>query len=152
MREAEANGLSRALGTFLAINVAEPLFALGRWDESLELAERALELSPPTLYQSALRMRLTFVALARGQVEAAAEALSAARKALSDAPYQDQYHLTLAELTVRVRLAADGPAAGLDEAIGVTERYNLSRPPPARLAARDRPRARQRDRPARRRR
>jgi DNA-binding CsgD family transcriptional regulator/tetratricopeptide (TPR) repeat protein len=130
MREAEANGLSRALGTFLAINVAEPLFALGRWDESLELAERALELSPPTLYQSALRMRLTFVALARGQVEAAAEALSAARKALSDAPYQDQYHLTLAELTVRVRLAADGPAAGLDEAIGVTERYNLSRAVP----------------------
>jgi hypothetical protein len=85
MREAEANGLSRALGTFLAMNVAEPLFALGRWDESLELAERALELSPPTLYQSGLRMRLTFVALARGQVEAAAEALSAAR-GLGSAP------------------------------------------------------------------
>jgi len=62
--------------------------------------------------------------------EAAAEALSAARKALSDAPYQDQYHLTLAELAVRVRLAADGPAAGLDEAVGVTERYNLSRAAP----------------------
>ena len=130
MREAEANGLSRALGTFLAINVAEPLFALGRWDESLELAERALELSPPTLYQSGLRMRLAFVALARGQVEAAAEALSAARKALSDAPYQDQYHLALAELTVRLRLAEDGPAAGLDEAIGVAERYDLSRAVP----------------------
>jgi DNA-binding CsgD family transcriptional regulator len=75
-------------------------------------------------------MRLAFVALARGQVEAAAEALSAAREALSDAPYQDQYHLTLAELTVRIRLAADGPAAGLDEAIGVTERYDLSGAPP----------------------
>jgi DNA-binding CsgD family transcriptional regulator/tetratricopeptide (TPR) repeat protein len=130
MREAEENGLSRALGAFLAINVAEPLFALGRWDESLELAERALELAPPTLHQSGLWMRQVFVALASGQVEAAAEALSAARKALSDAPYQDQYHLTLAELTVRVRLAADGPAAGLDEAIGVTERYDLSRTAP----------------------
>jgi len=130
MREAETNGLSRAIGAFLAINVAEPLFALGRWDESLELAERGLELSPPTLHQSGLRMRLAFVALARGQVEAAAEALSAARKALSDAPYQDQYHLALAELTVRLRLAEDGPAAGLDEAIGVAERYDLSRAVP----------------------
>jgi DNA-binding CsgD family transcriptional regulator/tetratricopeptide (TPR) repeat protein len=130
MREAEANGLSRAIGAFLAINVAEPLFALGRWDESLELAERGLELSPPTLHQSGLRMRLAFVALGRGQVEAAAEALSAARKALSDAPHQDQYHLALAELAVRLRLAADGPAAGLDEAIWVTERYNLSRAVP----------------------
>ncbi len=130
MREAEANGLTRALGTFLAINVAEPLFALGRWDESLEVAERALQLSPPVLHQSGLRMRQAFVALARGQVAAAAEALSAARQSLSDASYQDQYHLTLAELAVRFRLAADGPAAGLDEAIGVTKRYDLSRAVP----------------------
>jgi DNA-binding CsgD family transcriptional regulator/tetratricopeptide (TPR) repeat protein len=130
MREAEANGLTRQFGTFLAINVAESLFALGRWDESLELAERALELSPPTLHQSGLQVRLAFVALARGQVEAAAEALSAARRAVADAPHQDQYHMPLAELAVRIRLAADGPAAGLDEAIAVTDRYDLSRATP----------------------
>ena len=66
MREAEVNGLTRALGTFLAINVAEPLFALGHWDESLEVAERALELSPPTLHQGALRTRQGFIAVVRG--------------------------------------------------------------------------------------
>ena len=130
MREAEANGLARAIGAFLAINVAEPLFALGRWDESLEMAEHALELSPPPLHHSALRMRQAFVAVARGQAEAASEALAAARQILSDAPYQDQYHLTLAELSVSARLAADGPGAGLDEATGVVERYDLSRSGP----------------------
>ena len=57
MRDAEATGLARAYGTFLAINLAEPLIALGRWDEALEVIERALELSPPTLHQSALQMR-----------------------------------------------------------------------------------------------
>ncbi len=127
MREAEENGLTRALGTFLAINVAEPLFALGRWDESLEMAERALELSPPTLHQSALRGRQAYVTVARGQAEAAAEALSAARQVLSDARFEYQYHLPLAELTVQLRMVADGPAAALDEAIEVTERYDLSR-------------------------
>ncbi len=126
MREAEETGLTRALGTFLAINVAEPLFALGRWDESLEVAERALELSPPTLHQIALRGRQTYVMVARGQVEAAAEALSAARRVLSDASFEYQYHFPLAELTVRLRMVADGPAAALDEAIAVTERYELS--------------------------
>ncbi len=130
MREAEENGLTRALGTFLAINVAEPLFALGRWDESLEVAERALELSPPALYQSALRARLAFVTVARGQVEATAEALSAARQVLAGAPFDFQYHLPLAELTVQLRMVADGPAAALDEALEVTERHDLSRAVP----------------------
>ena len=126
MREAEENGLTRALGTFLAINVAEPLFALGRWDESLEMAERALELSPPSLHQSALRGRQAYVTVARGQVEAAAEALSAAHQVLSDARFEYQYHLPQTELTVQLRMVADGPAAALDEAIAVTERYDLS--------------------------
>ena len=85
MREAEENGLTRAVGTFLAINVAEALFALGRWDESLEVAERARELSPPTLHQSALWGRQAYVTVARGQVEAAAEALSAAREVRAQA-------------------------------------------------------------------
>jgi len=130
MREAEENGLTRALGTFLAINLAEPLFALGRWDESVEVAERALELSPPSLHRSGLWARQAFVTVARGQLEATAEALAASRQVLSGAPFDFQYHLPLAELTIQFRMAADGPAAALDEAIEVTERYDLSRAVP----------------------
>ena len=127
MREAEANGLTRALGTFLAINVAEPLFALGHWDESLETAERALELSPPTLHQGALRTRQGFIAAARGHAEDAVTALAQARQALADAPFEDQYHLPLEELAVRAFLLADGPDAAWAEAVRVTGRHNLSR-------------------------
>jgi DNA-binding CsgD family transcriptional regulator/tetratricopeptide (TPR) repeat protein len=126
MREAEANGLTRARGTFLAINVAEPLFALGRLDESLEVAERALELSPPTLNQGALRIRQGFIAVVRGNAEDAATALSAAEQALADVPFEDQYHVPLIELGVRIRLMADGPSAALAEALRIIERHDLS--------------------------
>ena len=120
------NGLTRALGTFLAINVAEPLFALGRWDESLEVAERALELSPPTLHQGALRTRQGFIAAVRGNAEDAVTALSQARQALAEAPFEDQYHLPLEELAVRAVLIADGPSAALAEALRIAERHDLS--------------------------
>jgi DNA-binding CsgD family transcriptional regulator/tetratricopeptide (TPR) repeat protein len=130
MRDAETNGLTRGPATFLAGNLAESLSALGRWDEALEVVERALELSPPPLNRSALRMRQVSVAVARGNIEAATEALSDARRALSDAHYQDQYHLPLAQLEAEVRLAADAPAAALAEAAGVVDRYDLSRATP----------------------
>jgi DNA-binding CsgD family transcriptional regulator/tetratricopeptide (TPR) repeat protein len=130
MRDAEANGLARGFGTFLAGNLAESLSALGRWDEALEVTERALELSPAALNRSALRMRQVLIVVARGDIEAATAALSDARRALSDAQYQDQYHLPLAQLQTEVRLAADGPAAALAEASGVLDRHDLSRAVP----------------------
>jgi DNA-binding CsgD family transcriptional regulator/tetratricopeptide (TPR) repeat protein len=130
MRDAEANGLTRGSATFLAGNLAESLFALGRWDEVLEVVERALELAPPPLNRAALRMRQISVAIARGDIEAAAEALSDARHVLSDAHYQHQYHLPLAQLEAEVRLAADAPATGLAEAAGVVDGYDLSRATP----------------------
>ena len=48
--DAERHGLARTGGAFLAINLAEPLFYLGRWDEAAEVAERALDLAPPPLH------------------------------------------------------------------------------------------------------
>jgi DNA-binding CsgD family transcriptional regulator len=127
MRQAEAYGLTRALGTFLAVNVAEGLFMLGRWDEMLEVVDRALEHSPPTLNQIGLWMARVRVTVARGQTQAAAEALSLARRGLSGALHQDQHHLLLAELEVSVRLAADGPAAALTDAVAIADRYELER-------------------------
>ena len=40
-------GLARTSGVTLAINLAEPLVSLGRWDEAAETIERALEFMPP---------------------------------------------------------------------------------------------------------
>ncbi len=40
-------GHARGTGMVLAINLAESLLSLGRWDEAAEVIEHALELSPP---------------------------------------------------------------------------------------------------------
>ena len=58
--DAERHGLARTSGAFLAINLAEPLLYLGRWDEAAEVAERALDLAPPPRTRAAcgsLRVR-----------------------------------------------------------------------------------------------
>jgi ATP/maltotriose-dependent transcriptional regulator MalT len=108
---AEAYGLSRTSGTFLAINLAEPLLALGRWDEAIEVIERATELSPPPLHGSSLHVVAGLIAVARGELDAAAGSAAAARAVLAAAPYKDQHHLPFAQLEIELRLAA-GDAAG----------------------------------------
>jgi tetratricopeptide (TPR) repeat protein len=45
--DAERHGLARTSGAFLAINLAEPLWYLGRWDEAVQVTGRALDLAPP---------------------------------------------------------------------------------------------------------
>jgi DNA-binding CsgD family transcriptional regulator len=130
MRDAEASGLARAMGTFLAINLAEPLIALGRWDEALEVIKQALELVPPPLHRGALRTMQAQVAIARGDLPTAAEAVADARQALPASHYEDQYHLPLAGQETRLRLAADGPGAALAEAAEVLDRRDLSRAAP----------------------
>jgi DNA-binding CsgD family transcriptional regulator/tetratricopeptide (TPR) repeat protein len=64
---AQRMGLAGRWGFFLAFNAAEPLFAIGRWDEADEVLAESAESNPPSerslpLYQ--LRARIT---LARGQ-------------------------------------------------------------------------------------
>jgi DNA-binding CsgD family transcriptional regulator len=126
IRDAEANGLARGGGTFLAINLADPLIALGRWAEALEVVERALELVPPPLHRGALRTMQAQVAIGRADLPAAAQALAEARWVVADARYEDQYHLPLFTQETRLRLAADGPAAALPEAAALLDRYDLS--------------------------
>ena len=54
LRAAGTYGLARTTGAVLAINLAEPLVSLGRWDEAAEVIERALQLFPPRLNRSSL--------------------------------------------------------------------------------------------------
>ena len=69
--EAARYGLARSQGTFLAINLAEPLYSLGRWEEALEVIERALDLSAPTATRASLLQLAGLIALARGEADAA---------------------------------------------------------------------------------
>ena len=109
---AEDYGLFRTSGTFLAINLAEPLMALGRWDEAAEVIEHARELSPPPINQASLDVVAGLIAAARGDAATAARWLAASRAVLDTAAFKDQHHLPLAQLEIDVATAArDGSAA-----------------------------------------
>ncbi|WP_327590787.1 helix-turn-helix transcriptional regulator [Nonomuraea sp. NBC_00507] len=88
--EAAHYGLARTSGTFLAINLAEPLVSLGRWDEALQVIEHALDLTPPAPYRASLQGFVTDIALARGQFDRAEQMLGASRSVLSRGTYRDQ--------------------------------------------------------------
>ncbi|GAA4506598.1 helix-turn-helix transcriptional regulator [Nonomuraea ferruginea] len=87
---AERYGLARTSGTFLSINLAEPLMSLGRWDEALEVIEHALELVPPPPHQTGLRGFATDIALARGRLDQAAELLAAIERIVVRGSFREQ--------------------------------------------------------------
>ncbi|MFB4288162.1 helix-turn-helix transcriptional regulator [Nonomuraea sp. ATR24] len=87
---AEQYGLARSSGTFQAINLAEPLFSLGRWDEALEVIEHALALLPPAPHQASLQGLAADIALARGQADRAEALVASSRKVLSRGAFRSQ--------------------------------------------------------------
>jgi DNA-binding CsgD family transcriptional regulator/tetratricopeptide (TPR) repeat protein len=122
VEEARQYGLARTSGTFLSINLAEPLVSLGRWDEALQVVEHALELAPPAPYRASLQGFATDIALARGQFDRAEKLLEASRSVLSRGNYRDQ--TTLPHLCREIRLlqargqldqAVETAARALDE-------------------------------------
>jgi DNA-binding CsgD family transcriptional regulator len=130
---AQGYGLARATGTFLAINVAEPLAALGRWDEATEVIEHALALSPEPRTRAALRMLAGEIALRRGDLTSAREWATAAAAALAPGRVAGrlagQYHLPLARLEIGLRLAEHGPARAVAAARDAVSRFDLARDP-----------------------
>ncbi|WP_329424141.1 AAA family ATPase [Streptosporangium sp. NBC_01495] len=88
--DAEVYGLARTSGAFLAINLAEPLVSLGRWDEASEVVEHALEVTPPPPYRASLQGLVTDIALARGDLDRAGSLFQASRAALAPGTHRDQ--------------------------------------------------------------
>ena len=122
-------GLARTSGAVLAINLAEPLVSLGRWDEAAEVIERALQLLPPRLSRSSLLRLSGDMDLARGDLDAAAEALASVRAGVDGTRFKDEHQLPLARLETELRLAQGRPAAALTAIEDVLERFDLLRSP-----------------------
>jgi DNA-binding CsgD family transcriptional regulator len=110
-------GLARTSGVILAVNQAEPLVSLGRWDEAAEIIERALEYHPPRVTRSYVWRLAGDLALARGDLATAADRAAAVRAVLEGIQSHDEHHLPLARLETEVRLAQGRPA----EAVAVAE-------------------------------
>jgi len=124
--DAERHGLARTSGAFLAINLAEPLWYLGRWDEAVEVTGRALDLAPPPRTRVGLWIVSGAIALARGDLAVAARRAAASRAVLADRGYDDQHHLPLAKLDIDVALAAKGPGSAVAVAIEALQQYDVS--------------------------
>ncbi len=112
--QAEDYGLARTSGAFLAINLAEPLVSLGRWDEALEVIEHALDLAPPPPYRASLLGFATDIALARGDADRAETQFKEAAGLLSSGFYRDQTILPNLGRELKLRLAGGRQEAALE--------------------------------------
>jgi DNA-binding CsgD family transcriptional regulator/tetratricopeptide (TPR) repeat protein len=120
--------MARCSHILLTINQAEPLFALGRWDEALSVAEagREFQFTSLPLHRSTLTVLVGLIALARGDVGAAGSAAGTAAELLRGSPQEDEYRLPLGLLEMSLRLATGGAGAALKSAAQVIEGYELS--------------------------
>jgi len=112
-------GLARTSGALHAVNLADALIALGRWDEALEVIERTLELAPaPDARAHLLRFR-GVIGLARGDFELPEAAVGEMRDVVSARDTHDVREILPGiGLEIELRLA-QGRAA---DVVSVAER------------------------------
>jgi DNA-binding CsgD family transcriptional regulator len=122
---AREHGLTGRNGTVLAGDLAEPLVALGRWDEAAEIIDRALQLFAQRVYRTYLWRLAGDIALARGDLAAAAECVASIRAVLDDTRYLDQYHLPLVRLETDLALAQARPAEAWSVVQDALDRFDV---------------------------
>ncbi|QFY11224.1 AAA family ATPase [Nonomuraea phyllanthi] len=129
VEEAGLYGLARTSGTFLSINLAEPLVSLGRWDEALEVIEHALDLAPPAPYRASLQGFITDIALARGEFDRAERMLDSSRSVLSRGSFRDQTVLPHLCREIELLQARGQVEAAVERAARVMEERDLPASP-----------------------
>src|SRR6266581_3485132 len=122
-------GLARTYGAVLAGSLAEPLLSLGRWDEANEIIEGALQLFPLRLDRTYLWRLAGDIALARGDLVAAAESVASIKSVLDHTRYQSQYHLPLIRLESQVWLTQGGRAEALSVIQDALDRFDVRQSP-----------------------
>jgi predicted ATPase len=124
--DAERFGIARSSGAFITLNVIEPLFALGRWDEVIDVAERVLDLAPPPRTTVAFWYMMGRIAVARGDYSTAAVMAAACRPVLAGVRYDDQHHPSVGVLETDLKLATEDPAAAVRAAASLLDRFDLA--------------------------
>ncbi len=120
LRLARAYGLVDSIG-WVEANRAESLFSLGRWDEVREAAERLLRSASSTKPRGSASLRLAQLAAARGEPDAAARHLAAARAVYGTRDPIPQYTLPMAQVAVAAA-AAEGRIADVRAELAAAER------------------------------
>ncbi|KPI16906.1 transcriptional regulator, LuxR family [Actinobacteria bacterium OV450] len=83
-------------------NMAESLYSLGRWEEAAEAARRALQVGQSAAPRGSASARLSYLALARGELTEATGRLAAAHTHFGTHDSQPQHRLPLFRLAVGV--------------------------------------------------
>lgn len=97
-------GLSRSSGAMLAGNAAEPMIALGRWDDATQLIDRTLDLDPPARHAWHLLHLKAYLSLWRGDVTAAGAVLDELAARQAGRLIDTQYAVPTANITAWVAL------------------------------------------------
>lgn len=108
-------GLARTHGAMLAGNAAEPLLALGDWDEADRLVHRALELDPPVRHVWHLLRLQSWLQLWRDDLDGAAQSLDELRSRTARRSPPAQYTIPMATVAAELALARDDPDAAWTE-------------------------------------
>ncbi len=126
-QHAEAQGLLRSSGTFLAGNEAEALIALGEWDAALALLDTALGQAPPATSKGHLMVERARLLQRRGDPSAAA-AVEALGQVPVWFPGQSQYLLPVAQTQAEAALDRGEPHEALRLLIDVLGRITTAHP------------------------
>jgi DNA-binding CsgD family transcriptional regulator len=129
LAEAQRYGLSRTSGSVLAVNLAEPLAALGRWTEAAGVLADTFAIRSADPNRAMLWQLGGMVALARGDLAAAAQAAEQTTELLAQVPYRDQTHLPMARLQIGSQAAAGQLAAALAAARTALDAHDLQASP-----------------------
>ncbi|MEU5882691.1 AAA family ATPase [Spirillospora sp. NPDC047279] len=118
---AEEFGAGRTKGTFLGINLAEPLVSLGRWDEAFTVLTESLAQEPAITIRTSLMVLLGEVAVARGDLATAGAWLEAARDVMEHDLYtrKTQDYFATLRMKAGLRLAEGRPAEALEAVASV---------------------------------
>ncbi len=126
-QHAEAQGLLRSSGTFLAGNEAEALIALGEWDDALALIDTALGQAPPATSRGHLMVERARLLLRRGDPSAAA-AVEALGQVPAWFPGQSQYLLPVAQTQAEAALDRGEPHEALYLLVDALGRVTAAHP------------------------
>jgi ATP/maltotriose-dependent transcriptional regulator MalT len=109
-------GLARSLGSMLAGNAAEPLIALGEWNEAERLIINAIELNPPSRHMWHLLTLRAQLHVLRGELDAARDVLDDLRDRQTGRAIDSQYSVPLAHVEALYWLASGDLAASWQHA------------------------------------
>jgi len=129
LARAASYGMSRTSGAVLAVNVAEPFVAAGRWTEAEEIIAEAIAAPSSGPHRTELWRLAGTMALARGDLDAADYSLARAGDLLAMTAYRHERHLPHAQLQIELAAAHGRIGDALAKARDVLTMHDLQASP-----------------------